>query len=63
VRTALQRITEQQRPGSDNFVSTVLDYASRYLFDAEWYLQRGDCLTALACRKDLEESWWVASSK
>ncbi|MFZ8855277.1 MAG: DUF357 domain-containing protein [Thermofilaceae archaeon] len=49
VRTALQRITEQQRPGSDDFVSTVLDYASRYLFDTEWYLQRGDCLTALAC--------------
>ncbi|MEM0257543.1 MAG: DUF357 domain-containing protein, partial [Thermofilum sp.] len=27
----------------------IVDLASRYASDAEWYLSRNDCLTALAC--------------
>uniref|UniRef100_A0A7C4B8S6 DUF357 domain-containing protein n=1 Tax=Thermofilum pendens TaxID=2269 RepID=A0A7C4B8S6_THEPE len=49
VRFALQKIAEYERSKVDGFVSTLVDYASRYLFDAEWYLKREDCLTALAC--------------
>lgn len=29
--------------------SEIVDLASRYALDAEWYLSKGDCLTALAC--------------
>lgn len=49
VRFVLQKVAERGKSKLDSFVSTIADYASRYLFDAEWYLQRGDCLTALAC--------------
>jgi cytidyltransferase-related domain len=49
VRFVLQKVAEHEKSKSDYLVSTLMDYASRYLFDAEWYLQKGDCLTALAC--------------
>mgnify|MGYP001772738911 CR=1 FL=1 len=45
MRQVLGDLAGQTRPE----VLEILDLATRYASDAEWYLSRGDCLTALAC--------------
>ncbi len=45
VKLALRDVSSQLR----SEIFEIFDLASRYVSDAEWYLSRGDCLTALAC--------------
>lgn len=47
IRAVRQVLSELPSPNGD--AGEIVDLASRYASDAEWYLSRSDCLTALAC--------------